>query len=436
VVLLLLARGVDWDSRRLKDNRCGQMLWDVTSSLLKVPVPVRDSGGSGMPLPLENLVPFTWAAVYLDPHSTTLPIPPLATQPVQCYLQLLALAHLSRHCPQKRSDMAGPLSVEDILAKQKAEKEAAAKVSHPPPVTCSSLVAHFSQPKFLTKAERQRLALEKRNAEVKEQQEKDEVEKQSRVEFERAAEEERRRAAASRYGTGGGSSGRCEWLGLARARAERCLRWIRELMCLDDQYDRDGYGRQDGYGARGGGYGRGGYGRQDYRDDRRDFRGGDRGGPDQGGRNGPASSGGVPTGPRGQGTPSGPRSMQNGSGHGNGYGNGYGSPAHISSPLAGSSAPGGSPKPNQPGDVALPSDTELSTIRARYLGGKVDNKKPYLRKATDKRAIFDWKPEEDTTASEQGTWRSEVMGAAPTAFGGRLAGYDEARRNQEAAPDK
>jgi ATP-dependent RNA helicase DDX23/PRP28 len=382
------------------------------------------------------LVPFTWAAVYLDPHSTTLPIPPLATQPVQCYLQLLALAHLSRHCPQKRSDMAGPLSVEDILAKQKAEKEAAAKVSHPPPVTCSSLVAHFSQPKFLTKAERQRLALEKRNAEVKEQQEKDEVEKQSRVEFERAAEEERRRAAASRYGTGGGSSGRCEWLGLARARAERCLRWIRELMCLDDQYDRDGYGRQDGYGARGGGYGRGGYGRQDYRDDRRDFRGGDRGGPDQGGRNGPASSGGVPTGPRGQGTPSGPRSMQNGSGHGNGYGNGYGSPAHISSPLAGSSAPGGSPKPNQPGDVALPSDTELSTIRARYLGGKVDNKKPYLRKATDKRAIFDWKPEEDTTASEQGTWRSEVMGAAPTAFGGRLAGYDEARRNQEAAPDK
>lgn len=128
--------------------------------------------------------------------------------------------------------------------------------------------------------------------------------------------------------------------------------------------------------------------------------------------------------------------MQNGNGHGNGYGNGYGSPAHISSPLAGSSAPSGSPKPNQPGDVALPSDTELSTIRARYLGGKVDNKKPYLRKATDKRAIFDWKPEEDTTASEQGTWRSEVMGAAPTAFGGRLAGYDEARRNQEAIPDK
>jgi ATP-dependent RNA helicase DDX23/PRP28 len=85
----------------------------------------------------------------------------------------------------------------------------------------------------------------------------------------------------------------------------------------------------------------------------------------------------------------------------------------------------------------MPTDTELSTIRARYLGGKTDNKKPYLRKATDKRMIFDWKAEDDTTASEQGTWRSEVLGAVPggTVFGGRLAGLDEGGK-REGTPDK
>jgi ATP-dependent RNA helicase DDX23/PRP28 len=49
----------------------------------------------------------------------------------------------------------------------------------------------------------------------------------------------------------------------------------------------------------------------------------------------------------------------------------------------------------------MPTDSELSTIRARYLGQKVDNKKPRLRKQNDKRFIFDWKAEDDTTGDQR-----------------------------------
>ncbi|WVQ95663.1 pre-mRNA-splicing ATP-dependent RNA helicase PRP28 [Kwoniella sp. CBS 9459] len=280
--------------------------------------------------------------------------------------------------------MAGPLSVEDIVAKQKADKEAASK------------------PKFLSKADRAKIALEKRNAEVKEQQEREEAERRQRIEFDRAAEEERRRADQARYGAYDGRGG---------------------------SYDR--YGRQDGYGQRGG------YDRD--RVDPRNQRHGGGGGYDQ--RNGGSQHLHAPTGPRGSGPPTGPRGMRDGTTplpyNGNGNGTGPSTPA-VSSPLANGAR--STPTPNSPGDVALPTESELTALRARYLGQKTDIKKPRLRKApNDKKMDFDWNEGDDTTAIEQGTWASDVKGQGPggTMFGGRIAGLDEGgqRRGQQAFQD-
>ncbi|WRT70715.1 pre-mRNA-splicing ATP-dependent RNA helicase PRP28 [Kwoniella shivajii] len=261
--------------------------------------------------------------------------------------------------------MAGPLSVDEIVAKQKAEKEAASK------------------PKFLSKADRAKLALEKRQAEVKSQQSKEDGERIQRIEFERAAEDERRRADSSRYGTQNNHDGR-------------------------GSYDR--YGRQDGYG------------RQDY--GRSDLRANGRANIPNGPRGGPAPPS-APRGMRDNGTPL----PYNGNGNGNGHGTG------PSTPLAGSSTP----TPNSPGDVAFPTDMEISALRARYLGQKIDGKKPRLRKANDKKVVFDWNEGDDTTIVERGTWASDVKGKGPggTMFGGRLAGFDEGgkRRGQEAFLD-
>ncbi|WWD20718.1 pre-mRNA-splicing ATP-dependent RNA helicase PRP28 [Kwoniella shandongensis] len=288
--------------------------------------------------------------------------------------------------------MAGPLSVEDILARQKAEKEAASK------------------PKFLSKAERQKLALEKRNAEVREQQERGDAERKQRDEFDRAAEEEKRRADQARYGADAGGGGR---------------------------YDR--YGRPDDRYANGNGNGNGnGYGRPDPRNQR--YQGGydDRNAPrqnypNQNGQNGSA----VPTGPRGSagGPPTGPRGMHNGN---NGQSSlPYNGASTPSTPLA--TAGSSTPTPNSPRDAALPTDAELTALRARYLGQKIDGKKPRLRKANDKKIIFDWNADDDTAAQEQTSWAGEVKGkgSGGTTFGGRLAGFDEGgkRRGQEAFGD-
>ena len=107
--------------------------------------------------------------------------------------------------------MTGPLSVEDIVAKQRAEREAAAKVRSPYVMHILTLTS--LQPKFLSKTERAALALEKRNAEVKVQQIKEEGEARERLQFDQAAEEERRRGDAARYGGGdsNGSDGRCKF---------------------------------------------------------------------------------------------------------------------------------------------------------------------------------------------------------------------------------
>ncbi|KAF7793189.1 hypothetical protein EIP86_004298 [Pleurotus ostreatoroseus] len=83
-----------------------------------------------------------------------------------------------------------PLSIESLLQKQKEEKEAAAK------------------PKFLTKEQRAKLAIERRAQELKEQRERDTRAREERQELEKEAEEyrqhERERERSSRYGGGGG----------------------------------------------------------------------------------------------------------------------------------------------------------------------------------------------------------------------------------------
>lgn len=280
--------------------------------------------------------------------------------------------------------MAGPLSVDEILAKQKADRDAAGKVRVHPPFLPKRDSLLSIQPKFLSKAERAALALEKRNADVKAQHEREEAEKKERMEFERKAEEERRRSDGGRYGAGGPNEGRCEPI---------YFRVGLKLMTDGGQGRNDGYGgrndgyngRNDGYGGRNDGYGgrdggqRGGYG--NGRDSGRDGR--------YGGPSGPSQPNGPPTGPRGAHTPTGPRAQ-----------NGHG--PHNPSPLAtnGSVAPN-SPKPTAPGDVAMPTDSELNTIRARYLGQKVDRSKPRLRKQTDKKLIFDWKAEDDTSGDQR-----------------------------------
>jgi ATP-dependent RNA helicase DDX23/PRP28 len=280
--------------------------------------------------------------------------------------------------------MAGPLSVEDILAKQKAEKEAAAK------------------PKFLSKAERAKIALEKRNAEVKSQQQREEEERAARIAFEQQVEEERRRNEESRYsGNGNGRYGQGQGQGQGQG------------------YGRDSYGGRDNHGQRNDRYNQQNQGRNGHAQP-----------PTQ-----------APSGPRN--APSGPRASLNNN------------QPSTSSPLARApiapqaSAPGTPkqsndappPKPNTPGDVSQPSEYEMAVIKSRYLGQKdPDRKQRVKRDINTKKMNFDWAATDDTTAHEQGSWRMDVKASAPGAvmLGGRLAGFDEGgtRRGQVAVDDQ
>jgi len=290
----------------------------------------------------------------------------------------------SRHhpliLPLTTPKMAGPLSVEDILAKQKAEKEAAAK------------------PKFLSKAERAKLALEKRNAEVKSQQQRDEEEKSARIAFEQQVEDERRRSEDNRYS--GNSNGRYS-------------------------QGQQGYGNGQNVRDHGNGHGHG------QRNDRYN--------QNHHGRNGhnSAAPSQAPSGPRN--APTGPRAS---------YNNNQPStssplaraPAAPAGPASASPAPA-SPKPNPPGDVSQPSDYEMAVIKSRYLGQKdPDRKQRVKRDINTKKMNFDWAATDDTTAHEQGSWRMDVRAAAPGAvmLGGRLAGFDEggSRRGQVTVDDQ
>ncbi|KAL5490293.1 PRP28 [Sanghuangporus weigelae] len=137
-----------------------------------------------------------------------------------------------------------PLSIESLLERQRADKEAASK------------------PRFLSKEERAKLAIEKRAQEIREQKEREELQRLGRERLEKEAEafrsQERVREEESRYGRGSRYDDRYQ----------------------DRDRDRDSrYGRRDQRGGR--------------RDDRERDRDRDRGPP-------PPSSGmqNVPTAPR------------------------------------------------------------------------------------------------------------------------------------------
>lgn len=106
---------------------------------------------------------------------------------------------------------AAPLSIESLLQKQKAEKEAASKVRYTFPLLPHTHIFR-PQPKFLSKEDRAKLAIEKRAQEIKEQREKDERARNDRAALERDAElirqREREQANNNRYG-GGGSRCQC-----------------------------------------------------------------------------------------------------------------------------------------------------------------------------------------------------------------------------------
>ncbi|KAL7422890.1 mRNA splicing protein prp28 [Cryptotrichosporon argae] len=214
-----------------------------------------------------------------------------------------------------------PLSVDDILAEQKLERDEAAK------------------PKFLTRAQREALALEKRNADLAAQREREKAERAERNHLDRLAEEERRKADGARYG--------------ASPSTDRYGR-----------YERD---PRDRYDSR--------YESRDSRDPRE------------------ARYGREP--PRGPGGERGGRYDRNRSPTGFSYANGStsASPRHAGINGASNGANGASAAAEGP-------DVDLSALRARYLGQTTTTKKPWARKMTDKKRIFEWNADDDTSAAD------------------------------------
>ncbi|KAI0724072.1 DEAD-domain-containing protein [Fomitopsis betulina] len=251
---------------------------------------------------------------------------------------------------------AQPLSIESLLQKQKAEKEAASK------------------PRFLTKEQRAKLAVEKREQEILEQREREEQAKRDREKLEREAEDLRAKGREQERTSRYGDSGR-----------------------YGDRFERN-RGRDD----RDGRYGR--------RDDRRDR---DRRSQDD--RRG-SSYQGVPTGPRAERDkvpPSGPshdRSMPPPpppSGSSNGNGDGAGS---LTAPSA--------------AYVPPMTDNEIDAIRSRYLG--VDKKKRKIRKMNDRKFVFDWDEQDDTFNAETPSAVGSQRQGAQIMFGrGHIAGMDD-----------
>jgi ATP-dependent RNA helicase DDX23/PRP28 len=101
-----------------------------------------------------------------------------------------------------------PISIEVLVQRQKEEKEAAAKaccffVFNPSQALPTD---EYKQPKFLSKEERAKLAIEKRAQEIREQKGKDEIARAEREQLERQADELRfkneRDVRDPRYGGG------------------------------------------------------------------------------------------------------------------------------------------------------------------------------------------------------------------------------------------
>ncbi|KAG5653969.1 hypothetical protein H0H81_008837 [Sphagnurus paluster] len=273
------------------------------------------------------------------------------------------------------ANRAEPLSIESLLQKQKAEKEAAAK------------------PKFLSKEERAKIAIAQRAKEINAQKLKEDNARRDREALEREAEELRQRERGGRYG------GRCK-CALPRA--------FYSLLTLlynidDDRYAHPEHNRND-------------------RNDRHGRR--DRGNNNN---NSSSNSNTRPPPPQDerrstpregyQNVPTGPRAERS-------------KPVSSSTPSSSSSMPPPPvpqshtlPEPTEPYVPKL-TDDDLSAIRSRYLG--VDKKKRKIRKMNDRKFVFDWDAQDDTFAEDSPVAVGSNRQGAQVMFGrGRLAGMDD-----------
>ncbi|KAF9052958.1 pre-mRNA-splicing ATP-dependent RNA helicase PRP28 [Panaeolus papilionaceus] len=249
-----------------------------------------------------------------------------------------------------------PLSIEVLLQKQKEEKEAAAK------------------PKFMTKEQRAKLAIAKREAEIKEENEKRERARKEREALEREAEELANKERSKQSASSGGRH--------------------------QDRYERDKVDRDRDRSSR--------------KDRDRDGRGGGR--HDDRRREGYQN---VPTGPR----------AERGKGGNN-------SSYQSNDVVMGSSSSSSMPPPSTTNGHAtgtsadseayVPPMTEndLTAIRSRYLG--VDKKKRKIRKMNDRKFVFDWDAQDDTFAEDSPVAVGSNRQGAQVMFGrGHLAGMDD-----------
>ena len=284
-----------------------------------------------------------------------------------------------------------PLSIESLLQKQKADKEAASKV------TASLLFSQFlhlnlqTQPKFLSKEERAKLAIAQRAQEIREQKEKEENTKKDREALEREAEELRQREwnqGSKRYGNGGG--GRCQYTSTL----------LSTFHNLSFTTDKDRYAHPER--------------------DRGDRSKRDRDGRDGRGRYPPPSSQQQeerrPQGEGYQNVPTGPRAARH-------KGSVNGPSSSMPPPPVPASASNTLPEPSAP-FVPPMTDDDLSAIRSRYLG--VDKKKRKIRKMNDRKFVFDWDAQDDTFSEDSPVAVGSNRQGAQVMFGrGRLAGMDD-----------
>lgn len=122
------------------------------------------------------------------------------------------LSNQALFVPDTMSSKATPLSIESLLQKQQKEKEAAAKVWSSNDSCMPFLLTSTFQPRFLTKEERAKIAIERRTQEIKQQREREEAARAQRETLERQAQELRAQEQdqqAQRYSNDRRGGGRC-----------------------------------------------------------------------------------------------------------------------------------------------------------------------------------------------------------------------------------
>ncbi|KAH8833833.1 P-loop containing nucleoside triphosphate hydrolase protein [Flagelloscypha sp. PMI_526] len=268
-----------------------------------------------------------------------------------------------------------PLSIELLLQKQKAEKEAASK------------------PKFLSKEERARIAIAKRAEEIRNEKVKAEQAKRDRETLEHEVEEMRRKEGA------GVPRPQREllkhWCGYNAADSKFCF--PEEERYSHPEKNRHGLGSSRGH-------------------DRRHHA------QQQQGK----QYANVPTGPKADrmkvDSPAPPPSSSSTSMP-------PPPPAVPSRAIANDAL-----KPD--GDTFTPSmtDSDLSAIRSRYLG--VDKKKRKMRKMNDRKFVFDWDAQDDTLSGDSpSAFGSERQGAQVMFGRGHLAGMDDGAVGHHKSPN-